>query len=142
MWSNAHKEPAMSTPSNFPTFITKSPNKNPSAPVAVLKCKDSAIVLKLTLTNSVSAIITDPPYGVDFGDFGWDNGIPGFGIWRECFRVLKPGGYMAAFGAPRTSHELATLLEKIGFIICGRLVWAYPMAPRPASPSATNTTRG
>lgn len=116
----------MNAPANFPSFAAKLPVKNTSGPTAVLKCGDSAKVLKSILTNSVSAIITDPPYGIDFGDFHWDNGIPGSAIWRECFRVLKPGGYMVAFGASRTSHELTALLEKIGFIICGRLVWEYP----------------
>ena len=113
----------MNAPANFPAFAAKLAAKNTSGPTAVLKCGDSAKVLKSILTNSVSAIICDPPYGIDFGDFDWDNVIPGFGIWRECFRVLKPGGYMVAFGSPKTSHELTTLLQKIGFVICGRLVW-------------------
>jgi len=108
------------------TAISEKPFKFPAPPAAVLIQDDSAKAMKSILTNSVSAVICDPPYGIDFGDFDWDNGIPGFGIWRECFRVLKPGGYMVAFGASRTSHELTTLLEKIGFIICGRLVWEYP----------------
>ena len=110
----------------FTTAISEKPFKFPAPPAAVLIQDDSAKAMKSILTNSVSAVICDPPYGIDFGDFDWDNDIPGFGIWRECFRVLKPGGYMVAFGASRTSHELTTLLEKIGFIICGRLVWEYP----------------
>lgn len=101
-------------------------SRNTAAPTAVLMQGDSAQKLKSILTNSVSAIICDPPYGIDFGEHEWDLGIPGFAIWRECFRVLKPGGYMVAFGSPRTSHKLTTLLEEIGFIICGRLVWTYP----------------
>jgi DNA modification methylase len=116
----------MNCRTHFAAFASALPPTTTIGPTAVLKCGDSAKVLKSILTNSVSAIICDPPYGIDFGDFDWDHGIPGFGIWRECFRVLKPGGYMVAFGSPKTSHELTTLLQKIGFVICGRLVWEYP----------------
>jgi tRNA G10 N-methylase Trm11 len=62
----------MNAPANFPDFAAKLPVKNTSGPTAVLKCGDSAKVLKSILTNSVSAIICDPPYGIDFGDFVWD----------------------------------------------------------------------
>ena len=65
---------------HLPSFVPNLPSKTAVGPTAVLKCGDSAKVLKSILTNSVSTIICDPPYGIDFGDFDWDNGIPGFGI--------------------------------------------------------------
>lgn len=116
----------MNAPANFPAFATKLPSTTAIGPTAVLKCGDSAKVLKSILTNSVSAIISDPPYKLRFGKKDWDNELPDISIWEECFRVLKPGGYMVAFGSPKTSHRLTVQLEEVGFILCGRLVWEYP----------------
>ena len=36
---------------------------------------------------------------------------------RECLRVLKPGGWMLAFGSTRTSHRLKCGIEDAGFEI-------------------------
>ena len=43
----------------------------------------------------------------------------------ECLRVLKPGGYMAAFGATRLYHRLAVSIEDAGFDIRDSLAWLY-----------------
>lgn len=43
----------------------------------------------------------------------------------ECLRVLKPGGYLAAFGSTRTSHRLTAGLEDAGFEIRDALVWLF-----------------
>lgn len=43
----------------------------------------------------------------------------------ECLRVLKPGGYMLAFGGSRTSHRMVTAIEDAGFEIRDGIVWAY-----------------
>jgi DNA modification methylase len=45
-----------------------------------------------------------------------------FQVWceqwaRECLRVLKPGGWMLAFGSSRTSHRLKCGIEDAGFEI-------------------------
>ena len=53
-----------------------------------------------------------------------------FGEWceawaRECLRVLKPGGYLAAFGGTRTYHRLACGIENAGFEIRDSLHWLY-----------------
>lgn len=120
------KGPNMTCLAHFPAFAAQLPVKNTSGPAAVLKCGDSAKVLKSILANSVSAIICDPPYKLRFGKKDWDNELPDISIWKECFRVLKPGGYMVAFGSPKTSHRLTVQLEEVGFILCGRLVWEYP----------------
>ena len=116
----------MNAPANFPAFAAKLAAKNTSGPTAVLKYGDSAKVLKSILANSVSAVICDPPFGIDYGGKDWDDALPDDAIWRECFRVLKPGGYLLAFGSPKTSHWLTVQLEKIGFILCGRMAWMYP----------------
>ena len=44
---------------------------------------------------------------------------------RECLRVLKPGGHLAAFGGTRTYHRLACAIEDAGFEIRDSLHWLY-----------------
>lgn len=43
----------------------------------------------------------------------------------ECLRVLKPGGYMIAFGGSRTWHRLAAAVEDAGFEIRDSIAWLY-----------------
>ncbi len=44
-------------------------------------------------------------------------------LWRECLRVLKPGGHLLAFGAPRTWHNTQTAIEQAGFEIRDAVAW-------------------
>ena len=44
---------------------------------------------------------------------------------REAYRVLKPGGHLLAFGAPRAFHRLTAALEDAGFDIRDCLMWLY-----------------
>ncbi len=138
---------------------------------------DCLDVLATMADNSVDAVCTDPPYGLEFMGKDWDRpwavgmgavgytdgaerlARPAFGdsrnancrackgrqrgdkrctcaepdwdrhpredmrafqrwceAWaRECLRVLKPGGYLAAFGGTRTYHRLACGIEDAGF---------------------------
>lgn len=53
-----------------------------------------------------------------------------FGEWceawgREALRVLRPGGYLLAFGGTRTYHRLAAGLEDAGFEIRDCIAWLY-----------------
>ena len=66
---------------------------------------DSAQVLKQFKDNTIDAVITDPPYGIEFLGKEWDRNTGAIEIWRECFRVLKPGGHLLAFSAARTYHQ-------------------------------------
>lgn len=43
----------------------------------------------------------------------------------ECLRVLKPGGYMIAFGGTRTWHRLVCAVEDTGFEIRDTIAWLY-----------------
>lgn len=105
--------------------------------------------------NSVDAIVTDPPYGLTsitkrFGKVGsapakygkdgsfarlskgfmgkeWDgSGIEyNVELWQKCLRVLKPGGYLLAFGGTRTYHRIACAIEDAGFEIRDCILWLY-----------------
>ena len=75
--------------------------------------------------ESVDAIVTDPPYGLGFMGKKWD-GLPPSLEWAEaCYRVLKPGGHIVAFGGTRTWHRLAVAIEDAGFEMRDSLAWLY-----------------
>lgn len=88
--------------------------------------------------DSVDACVTDPPYGLsrepdaaevlrhwlagdryEHGGGGfmgrtWDSFVPGPELWREVFRVLKPGGHLLAFGGTRTADLLSIAIRLAG----------------------------
>ncbi|APU92814.1 DNA methylase [Salmonella phage vB_SenS_Sasha] len=99
--------------------------------------------------NSIDAVVTDPPYGLskqpdmnevlrhwlngdDYVHTGngfmgkyWDSFVPGPSIWKEVFRVLKPGGHLLAFFGTRT-YDLGTLAIRLaGFEIRDQIDWVY-----------------
>lgn len=75
--------------------------------------------------NSIDAIVTDPPYGLKFMGKKWDHDVPGVDIWKECLRVLKPGGHLLAFAGTRTQHRMACAIEDAGFEIRDMIAWVY-----------------
>lgn len=75
--------------------------------------------------NSVDAIVTDPPYGLSFMGKKWDYDVPPEEVWRECLRVLKPGGHLLAFAGTRTQHRMAVRIEDAGFEIRDMIAWVY-----------------
>lgn len=76
-------------------------------------------------SNSVDSIITDPPYGISFMNKQWDYDIPSVEIWKECLRILKPGGHLLSFGGSRTFHRIAVNIEDAGFDIRDTIMWVY-----------------
>ena len=94
---------------------------------------DCIILLKAIPDNSIDSIVTDPPYGLGkepdivkmlmawmngedyvpkskggFMNKEWDSFVPQPSVWKECLRVLKPGGHILCFASTRT-HDLMTL---------------------------------
>jgi DNA modification methylase len=107
---------------------------------------DCLTILPKLPAASIDALITDPPYGIGINNMRWDHpsaldpayphgrrarspdpaaAVQGFSArWSaQCLRVLKPGGHLAAFAAPRTFHLLARGLEEAGFEIRDVLMW-------------------
>lgn len=89
--------------------------------------EDCYEVVKRLEDNSVDAIVSDPPYDINFMNKGWDKQslITNKDFWGECLRVLKPGGHLLAFGHSRTSHRTATAIEDAGFEIRDTIMWIY-----------------
>jgi DNA modification methylase len=97
---------------------------------------DCLEVLKKLPDASVDSIVTDPPYGLGTreprveeivaylsggnldtgGDFmGRDWSVPSVATWKECFRVLKPGGHLLSFGGTRTFDLISMGIRAAGF---------------------------
>lgn len=75
--------------------------------------------------DSVQAIVTDPPYGLNFMGRGWDHGVPPESVWTEALRVAQPGAHLLAFGGTRTFHRLTCAIEDAGWEIRDCLMWLY-----------------
>lgn len=87
--------------------------------------------------SGVASVDLTSPYGRS--RIGTGNGAGGFmgmhwdstGIafdpatWKECLRVLKPGGHVLAFGGTRTYHRMACAIEDAGFEIRDQIGWTY-----------------
>ena len=112
-------------------------------------------VLSTFEENSIDSIVCDPPYHLTsiqerfgkensaeakYGKDGsfqrlskgfmgktWDGGDTAFqpDTWKHCFRVLKEGGYLLAFGGTRTFHRIACAIEDAGFEIRDTIMWLY-----------------
>lgn len=78
----------------------------------VLIYQDCLIALKRLPTSSVDLICTDPPYGYAFMGKAWDIDVPSVDIWRECLRVLKPGGFCFVMSSPR-QDVLTTMIGRL-----------------------------
>lgn len=109
--------------------------------------------LRELLEESVDSVVTDPPYHLTTGKQGgsgqasenlnspagrsrattgfmgkgWDGGDIAFrpDTWVAVMRVLKPGGYLVAFGGTRTYHRLACAIEDAGFEIRDQIGWCF-----------------
>jgi DNA modification methylase len=84
-------------------------------------------VLPFMADNSVDSIVCDPPYELGFMGKSWDSSGIAYSVelWRECLRVLKPGGHLLAFGGTRTWHRIAVAIEDAGFDVRDSIAWLY-----------------
>lgn len=84
-------------------------------------------MLEVIKSNSIDSIVCDPPYELNFMNKGWDNSGIAFQkeAWEKCYKALKPGGYLLAFGGSRTFHRIACAIEDAGFEIRDTIMWLY-----------------
>jgi site-specific DNA-methyltransferase (adenine-specific) len=86
---------------------------------------DALDVLRTLESDSIHALVCDPPSGIAFMGMAWDDDRGGRAQWvawlteimREVHRVLKPGAHGLVWALPRTSHWTACALEDAGFEI-------------------------
>jgi len=84
---------------------------------------DCLAVMRTLDSDSVDALVTDPPAGIAFMGKAWDGDKGGRRQWiawlaevmAEALRVLKPGAHGLVWALPRTSHWTGTALEDAGF---------------------------
>ena len=91
----------------------------------VIYLGDNIEVLRTLPDNSIDSCVTDGPYGLSFMGKNWDDDVPSVELWKEVYRVLKPGGYVLSFGSPRTYHRMTTRIEDAGFEIRDQIMWVY-----------------
>ncbi len=111
---------------------------------------DSLEVLSSLQSDSVDSVVTDPPYGLTdlpaakvaaaltawlggdrnfipggkgFMNTQWDRFVPPPALWEECFRVLKPGGYLLSFAGARTQDLMGLSIRLAGFHIKDSVHW-------------------
>jgi DNA modification methylase len=99
----------------------------------------------------VDAVVTDAPYGLSkittkvvvealecwlrgepykkkrrgFMGRTWDRFVPGPEVWRECFRAMKPGGYLLTFAGTRTEDLMGMACRLAGFERVDTLAWIH-----------------
>jgi len=117
----------------------------------VLINADCFEALKDLADNSIEAVVTDPPYGLGactpaqvaeclqawssgktwkpkgsgFMGKAWDAWVPPPELWREVFRVLKPGGHALVFAGSRTQDLMGMSLRLAGFEMRDVIQWLY-----------------
>lgn len=88
---------------------------------------DMLDMLQVIKPESIDAIVCDPPYELGFMNKSWDSTGIAFKkeTWENCLKVLKPGGYLLAFGGSRTYHRIACAIEDAGFEIRDCVMYLY-----------------
>jgi site-specific DNA-methyltransferase (adenine-specific) len=114
---------------------------------AVILAGDSVELLPRLHGELVDALVSDPPYGLEFNGNDWDGktgfaeSLPGVDVagmsdgevfeewcaaWaRGALHALKPGAHLAAFGGTRTWHRMVRGIENAGFEVRDQIAWIY-----------------
>ncbi len=105
----------------------------------VIHNKDCLEGMKELPDNSIDAVVTDPPYELGFMNKKWDKSGIAYNVdmWKEVYRVLRPGGYLLSFGGTRTYHRMTVAIEDAGFIIHPQICWLFGGG----FPKATNLSK-
>jgi DNA modification methylase len=112
---------------------------------------DSLEELKKLDSESIEALITDPPYGLSnvttkniqecltnwlsgekyehqsggFMGKAWDSFVPSPELWKEVYRVMKHGAHGLVFAGSRTQDLMSISLRLAGFEVRDTLMWVY-----------------
>lgn len=114
---------------------------------------DCLEVLRGMPDESVTAVVTDPPYGLSdvsavslkevleswiggdtsltpkvkrgYAGLPWDGFVPTPELWEECVRVLKPGGLMCVFASSRTVDLMGVSIRLGGGEVVDTAVWVH-----------------
>lgn len=115
-----------------------------------IMCDEVMEALKQLEDNSIDSLITDPPYGLgkepdivevmkDWIDKGyhkikskggfmgkeWDSFVPQPIVWKEVYRVMKPGAYGLVACGTRTQDWMVAGLRFAGFEIRDVITWHF-----------------
>jgi site-specific DNA-methyltransferase (adenine-specific) len=85
---------------------------------------DSKEILKTFDSESIDTLISDIPYGVNINP-EWDKNLPSDAIWKECYRVLKPGSHCIIFGQPSMVMDLMDVMSNTKFEYRDMWIWQY-----------------
>ena len=113
---------------------------------------DSFDELKKLEDCSIDSLVTDPPYGLSnisskvfnecmlkwctdddsyipsvkgFMGKSWDSYVPPPALWKEVYRVLKPGAHGLVFAGSRTQDIMGLSLRLAGFELRDCITWLY-----------------
>jgi site-specific DNA-methyltransferase (adenine-specific) len=79
-----------------------------------------------TLGQRFHAVVTDPPYGLNFMGRKWDKDIAfQRDTWALVGSVMLPGAHLVAFAGTKGAHRMACAIEDAGFEIRDTLAWLY-----------------
>ena len=107
----------------------------------MIKNGNSLELLKEIKSDTVDCMVTDPPYGISFMNKNWDKAVPDIAIWRECFRVMKPGAFAFVMCSPRSDvqAEMVIKLKEAGFEVnFSPVYWVYASG----FPKSMNISKG
>ena len=96
--------------------------------VGKIHCCDCLDFMREMPDGCIDLILTDPPYAINFMQKQWDKALPPVEVWRECLRVLKPGGWCFVMSAPRQDvlSRMMVNLEDAGFKTdFSSIYWTY-----------------